>query len=220
MHGRFRQLEMYHFSTMGRQFLRSNKGITLFLFSVVSCFSAVDLLSSGLCHFSMWTSCLSMCHTDLQHVVCALDAILLQQDGKHHSKLPASYLSDGKIKANQNKICAPQLLSWSMAGPPEGEWLSLNFVIRPHYHWSLPSALLLMRVFTFPRDLSRGSLLPFLSWSSVLPHNNTIKQISCLQSFMTSVYFVFMVDNFMASKGTLVTEVNDSFQRYLPEHRI
>ena len=124
MHGRFRQLEMYHFSTMGRQFLRSNKGITLFLFSVVSCFSAVDLLSSGLCRFSMWTSCLSMCHTDLQHVVCALDAILLQQDGKHHSKLPASYLSDGKIKANQNKICAPQLLSWSMAGPPEGEWLS------------------------------------------------------------------------------------------------
>lgn len=168
--------------------------------SLCFCFLLSHVSQRSIC--SVQGSVVSLC----EQAACQCATLMYSMLFVH--LMQSSYSKMENITANcLPRICLmgglkPIQTKFALLGSWVGRWRdhqrgngSLNFVIRPHYHWSQPSALLLMRVFTF-----HGSLLPFLSWSWFLHHNNTVKQISCRQFFTTSVYFVFMVGNFMASK--------------------
>lgn len=86
-------------------------GITLFLFSVVMCicfckYFSQQSLSSELCQLFIWTSCLSVCHTDVS-VLVHLQNLTQFSCGKMEntcSILPASYCLMERLKPIQTKF--------------------------------------------------------------------------------------------------------------------
>lgn len=112
MHSPFQQLEIYHLSSMDRQFLRTGRGITLFLFSVVMCFCkdisqqsirsvqgfVSSLYEQAACQSAVLMYSIMLVHLqDLTQFSCG-------KMENTHSILPASHCLMGRLKPIQTKI--------------------------------------------------------------------------------------------------------------------
>lgn len=100
---------------------------------------------------------------------CALaepDTILLWQNGKHLQCTACLVLSDGKIKANPNKIHSLQLWvgRWRdhQRGTARSTMSSDHIII--DLSCSLPSVFVLLGLNCAFTNISHGSLLPLISW--------------------------------------------------------